>query len=150
MAAELATVRESVDEVRGQGRGEGAVDVRADIRVGVRGGGGRVRAILLLPAAAAADPKKRPTQKSAANGPADDALTASTRLYRDARLPRTSPAIRILTAFGSDIASGLSGARELWREVLVIIGTSNSSDRGSVPFFLVIFPNCQTLNRINT
>mmetsp|Transcript_13079 Transcript_13079/g.59039 ORF Transcript_13079/g.59039 Transcript_13079/m.59039 type:complete len:459 (-) Transcript_13079:828-2204(-) len=49
MAAELATVRESVDEVRGQGRGEGAVDVRADIRVGVRGGGGRVRAILLLP-----------------------------------------------------------------------------------------------------
>ena len=67
------------------------------------------------PAAAAADPKKRPTQKSAANGPADDALTASTRLYRDARLPRTSPAIRILTAFGSDIASGLSGARELWR-----------------------------------
>ena len=54
-------------------------------------------------------------EKSAANGPADDALTASTRLYRDARLPRTSPAIRILTAFGSDIASGLSGARELWR-----------------------------------
>ena len=33
----------------GQGRGEGPVDVRADIRVGVRGGGGRVRAILPIP-----------------------------------------------------------------------------------------------------
>ena len=70
------------------------------------------------PSAAAGDsPKKFPTQKSAVNGPAGDALTASTRLYSAGRLPRTSPAIRILTVFGSDISPvslRWPGARELW------------------------------------
>ena len=44
-------------------------------------------------------------------------MTASTRLYSAGRLPRTSPAIRILTVFGSDISPvslRWPGARELW------------------------------------
>ena len=114
IAAELAAVGKAVDEVRREGCREGAVDVRPDPRV---------RRVVVLapvpsPSAAAGDsPKKFPTQKSAVNGPAGDALTASTRLYSAGRLPRTSPAIRILTVFGSDISPvslRWPGARELW------------------------------------
>ena len=59
------------------------------------------------PAAASpseASAKNGPTQNSAWNGPAALAFTDATRLYSACTLPRTSPAMRIFFAFGSDIA----------------------------------------------
>lgn len=51
----------------------------------------------------ASEVKNGPTQNKAWNGPAGDAFTETTRLYSEAMFPRTSPAIRIFRAFGSDI-----------------------------------------------